>query len=275
MSTPVFSIITVCFNSGKTIARTIESVLCQEYIDYEYIIIDGGSTDSTLAVIESYEEAFDGRLRFISEKDSGIYNAMNKGIDMACGEYVALLNSDDWYETNTLEVVSRHTSHKHDVIYGLSKYWNDGIPQMILARYPEIKTLSVPPHPTSFIRNDVYRTHGHYDESYKSAADLDFFLRLCSRNVSFFLIESTLANFSQGGMSYTQTGQIETLIIKKLYGIISSQQCEHEISALTHPGFPYKLLRKTRKLFRHFSFTREGRWALTTATRDRPDSLAS
>ena len=96
------SIITVCYNSEKTIERTIKSVLNQTYQDYEYIIVDGASTDKTLDIIKRYEPEFEGKMRWISEQDNGIYYAMNKGIGMAKGKLIGMINSDDYYEINAL-----------------------------------------------------------------------------------------------------------------------------------------------------------------------------
>ena len=99
---PAFSIITVCLNSEKTVERTINSVLNQTFNDVEYIIIDGGSTDNTLNIIESYEEQI---TTIISEPDKGLYYAMNKGLALAKGRLIGIINSDDWYEPNTLDLV--------------------------------------------------------------------------------------------------------------------------------------------------------------------------
>ena len=103
---PLFSIITVCYNSQKTIERTIKSVLHQDFQDYEYIIIDGSSTDGTVEIIKKYEPLFCGRMRWISEPDTGIYDAFNKGIRCSKGKLTWLVNSDDYIEKNALSVIS-------------------------------------------------------------------------------------------------------------------------------------------------------------------------
>ena len=95
-----FSIITICYNSERTIERTIKSVLAQTFRDYEYIIVDGGSNDSTLDIVRRYEPLFEGRLNWKSEPDKGIYNAMNKGIERSRGNIIGIVNSDDWLERN-------------------------------------------------------------------------------------------------------------------------------------------------------------------------------
>ena len=112
------SIITVTFNSEKTLRYTIESVLNQNYDDIEYLIIDGGSTDSTLDIIKCYEPKFEGKLHYISEPDKGIYDAMNKGILMATGNVVGFLNSDDLFIDKKVaeDIVSAFDTNK-DAIY--------------------------------------------------------------------------------------------------------------------------------------------------------------
>ena len=103
---PLISIITVCFNSSKTIRQTIESVLNQTYTNIEYILVDGKSTDNTVAIIEEYAPQFTAKgivYRWVSEPDAGIYDAMNKGIKLATGEWIGIINSDDWYELDACE----------------------------------------------------------------------------------------------------------------------------------------------------------------------------
>ncbi len=99
-----FSVITVSYNSENTIEKTIKSIIAQKYPDIEYIIIDGGSTDNTVNIIKKYEQQI---TRWISESDQGIYDAMNKGINMASGDVISFLNSDDWYEEDIFQIVDR------------------------------------------------------------------------------------------------------------------------------------------------------------------------
>ena len=114
------TIITVCFNSEKTIRETLESVLDQDYCDYEHLIIDGASSDHTMAVINEYKEAYNGRLRVISEKDNGLYDAMNKGVAHASGEIIGFLNSDDKFaDQSALRIIMESFEKKDcDGIYG-------------------------------------------------------------------------------------------------------------------------------------------------------------
>lgn len=121
------SIITATYNSGRTVRDTLRSVLLQNYTDYEYLIVDGGSTDRTIDIVREYEPLFGGRMRWISEPDKGIYDAMNKGIGMATGDVVGFLNSDDFYTTNdTLLTMVRtfNENGKLDAVYGDIHYSN-------------------------------------------------------------------------------------------------------------------------------------------------------
>ena len=105
MNKPKFSIITICYNSSATIERSMKSVLAQTFTDYEYIIVDGGSKDSTLDIVKKYEPLFEGRMKWKSEPDKGIYDAMNKGIERSSGTIIGIVNSDDWLEADALETV--------------------------------------------------------------------------------------------------------------------------------------------------------------------------
>src|SRR5690242_18447201 len=127
------SIVTVCFNSAKTIADTIESVLNQDYKPHEYILVDGASTDRTVQIIKTYEDVFRERgisYLYISEPDRGIYDAMNKGIAMATGELIGIVNSDDWYEKDALNLISSRyestANRSKTVFYGIIRLWLDG-----------------------------------------------------------------------------------------------------------------------------------------------------
>ena len=125
------SIITATFNSGKTIVDTMVSVLRQTYTDFEYLVIDGGSSDDTIEKVKSYEPRFGDRLRWISEKDRGIYDAMNKGIKMATGDVVGILNSDDYYtDIDILQTVadSFENNNRLDALYGDIHFVRNGTP---------------------------------------------------------------------------------------------------------------------------------------------------
>lgn len=218
-----FSIITVCYNSERTISKTLESVLNQTYNDYEYIIIDGMSKDNTLEIIKKYEKKFEGKMRFISEKDNGIYDAMNKGISYAKGELIGMINSDDWYEPNALEIMAENYSRKkYEILYGMQREWQDEKEVVCWLKNHIFLEKHMITHPTCFVTKSIYEDFGMYDLQYKSSADYDFMLRMYKKDeVTFKPVYQVISNFALGGMSGRNIGRIETARIKYKYNIIS------------------------------------------------------
>lgn len=225
-----FSIITVCFNSEKTIKRTINSVLNQTFQDYEYIIIDGGSSDSTLSIIKDFVPKFNGKLKYISEKDNGIYDAMNKGVRLAQGSLIGILNSDDTYENNTLDIINKayNPSTKYQVLHGIERAVNSNEQELFLrmlnVRHINADTIR---HQSAFITQATYNDLGLYDTNFKYAADYELFLRL-SRNedVKFVPVYDIVDNFSCSGVSainQVYECEKEALVIKRKYGLLSSK----------------------------------------------------
>lgn len=181
------TIITATYNSGATLRDTIESVLSQTYLDYEHIIVDGKSKDATLDIIREYEPCYQGKLRWISEPDKGIYDAMNKGIRMATGDVVGLLNSDDFYTSNdVLEHVARALSDPNvDAIYGDIHYVNDDDLTHCVRYYSSrvfcrglMRLGFMPAHPSFYCRRTIYEKYGTFDTSLRVAADFENLLRL-------------------------------------------------------------------------------------------------
>jgi len=198
---PLFTIITVCYNSVQTIAQTIESVLNQSINDLEYLIIDGGSTDGTIELVKEYEPRFSGRLTFISEKDKGIFDAMNKGLKMAKGKLIGIINSDDWYDRSTLQLVEEqyNIQKKEGVYYGLlMNYIGDRL-YYAAGYHHNFLHENIVSHPTCFISNSIYRQYGNFDLQYRLAADYDLILRFHQNKVPFFFIPHVLAHFRLGG----------------------------------------------------------------------------
>lgn len=209
-----FTIITICYNSEKTIERTIKSVLAQSFPDFEYIIVDGASKDSTLDVIKKYEPLFGGRMKWRSEPDTGIYNAMNKGIRMASGEIVGIVNSDDWLESDALEIVNacyNENGQAIDSIYcGWIKFhYHNGIVQVmrtnhkLLEKYAKKYEIGGIRHPATFVPKMVYKSCGLFDESIKIKADTDLLLRFYYAGIRFIYPNKILSNMSDGGVSNT------------------------------------------------------------------------
>jgi glycosyltransferase involved in cell wall biosynthesis len=215
---PLVSIITVCLNSQRTIQRTIESVLNQTYQNIEYLIIDGCSTDGTLDIINKY---IDKISYFKSEPDYGIYDAMNKGISFANGELIGMINSDDWYENDTVENVINCYSEVHNevVLYGLMKLFKNGKLWMIKSNCHLFLNEGMINHPTCFVSKSIYKNYGFFDLKYKYSSDYDFMLRLIRRDVKFVQIEKILANMDQYGISFDNLDALkETYSILYKYG---------------------------------------------------------
>ena len=185
---PLFSLIKVCYNSEKTIARTIESILKQDFTDYEYIIVDGGSKDRTLDIVYEYEPLFDGKMKVKSERDKGIYDAFNKGIHRAIGTYVWLVNSDDFIEAQSLLLLSELIkTFPEDNLPIISSSMN------LIDTEKGIKQVQIPseelckkayknfwmgiPHPAVLIPLSIYNQVGDYDIRFLIMADIDWFRR--------------------------------------------------------------------------------------------------
>lgn len=181
------SVITVTWNSGATLRDTLESVLRQTYPDIEHIIVDGGSTDNTMALIKEYEPRYNGRLRYICEPDKGIYDAMNKGIRMATGNVVGMLNSDDFYTSDDVlaTVAATLKNDSLDAVYGDIHFVNDDDLKKCVRYYSSrpfrrwwMRFGFMPAHPSFYCRREVYMKYGTFDISYKVAADFECLLRL-------------------------------------------------------------------------------------------------
>lgn len=221
----LISVITVCYNSEKTIERTLKSMLNQTYSNYEYLIIDGKSTDNTLEILHKYESLFEGRMKIYSEPDKGIYDAMNKGIKMATGQLIGLLNSDDYYEIDALEIMVeefKKIENPHAVLYGFQRNFEGEKEVKTFLYHHDYLKYQMITHPTCFVTPEVYRDMGLFDLNYRSSADYEFMLRIYDTGkVYFHPIYKVISNFQQGGMSSSQTGYRETLGLQFQYGTIS------------------------------------------------------
>lgn len=205
------SIVTVSYNSAATIRDTFDSLLAQICKDYEYIVVDGLSTDGTVDIIKEYEPKFNGRMRWISEKDSGLYDAMNKGIKMASGDVVGILNSDDFFTDNeTLDTIKHaFEQNQPDAIYADVCYVKkDNIE--IVDRYYSSKNFKrskmriglIPAHPTFYAKRELFDRFGYYRTDYKIAADFDLLLRfIFVNNIKTYYIEKNLVTMRSGGVS--------------------------------------------------------------------------
>ncbi len=225
------SIITVCYNSEKTIAQTIGSVLDQTYHDIEYIIVDGNSTDNTMKIVEAYREKFAGRLKVVSEPDRGIYDAMNKGIRMASGELIGILNSDDYYEKNAVEImVNAMTEDRYQILYGEMRTWRNGKEESVgLLTHTFLRDRMIY-HPACFVTRAVYRDLGGFDLRYPSVADYDFMLCMAEkREVKFYPVYHVITNFTAGGMCATETAYLDLLKMQRNWNLISAWEYNKQI----------------------------------------------
>ncbi|MEI7810708.1 MAG: glycosyltransferase family 2 protein [bacterium] len=202
------SIITPSYNSSKTISDTIESVISQNYSDLEYIIIDGASTDNTKDVVAKYQDKIN--IKFVSEPDKGIYDAMNKGIGLATGEVIGIINSDDYYiDGDVLKKVSNVFKDSNiDACYGDLVYIKDIKDKIIrhwkAGEYKEWKLNYgwIPPHPTLFVRKSIYEKFGLFRLNLTMAADYEFMLRIFKKGkVKSKYIPKVLVTMRLGGVS--------------------------------------------------------------------------
>ncbi|MCM1103021.1 MAG: glycosyltransferase [Clostridium sp.] len=221
---PLVTIITVCYHSEKTIKKTMESVLRQTYPNIEYVVIDGNSQDRTVDMIREYQECFKGRMKFVSESDQGIYDAMNKGIRLAAGELIGILNSDDDYEENAVEeIVKAWDRQGMQILYGLMRTRKEGKEYSVSLLSHQFLQEHMIWHPACFVTKDVYQRIGLFDTRYRSVADYDFMLRARdSGNVRFVPVYAVIANYSGGGMSTSSKGYLEGLRYRRDRGLLSN-----------------------------------------------------
>lgn len=201
------TIITATYNSEKTIRDTLESIASQDYPNIEHIIIDGYSTDNTLSIVSKFPHVS----RIVSEKDQGIYDAMNKGIGLASGEIVGLLNSDDFYVSYNVvsNVVGRMQKEKTSSLYGDLVYvqpnqTNKILRTWIAGKFSPKKFMFgwMPPHPTFFVRKEIYDQLGTFNIKLKSAADYELMLRfLFKEKISVSYLPRVMVKMRAGGLS--------------------------------------------------------------------------
>ncbi len=226
MSGLLVTVLTPCFNSGQTIEKTLECIENQTYKNIEYIIVDGGSTDNTLKLIERHRSRLPERTTVISERDNGIYDAMNKGIRRAKGHLIGIVNSDDYYERDTVEqVVDHYGNHRYEILYGMQRTYLDGREKAVVIYHHDFLPQQMITHPTCFVTKATYEQFGGFDTQYRSAADYDLMLRYFkSGEVVFTPIYRVLSNFQLGGMSSSQTGVRENALVRSRHGYLSKRK---------------------------------------------------
>lgn len=209
-----FSIITVCYNSEKTIRDTIESLFFQSYSDIEFILVDGMSTDNTMKIVNEYKEKFNV---IISEKDSGMYDALNKGILAASGDIIGILNSDDTFANkNIIEILANEfiLNPYVDALIGDVAFIKDNK----IIRYFSAKNWNVkyfkfgmmPPHPTFYCKRELFLKYGYYNKIFRIAGDFELLLRFLFINrINFKYIPLQMVEMKLGGLS---TSGIKSLL---------------------------------------------------------------
>lgn len=210
---PFFSIATPCWNSVATIERTIKSVLDQDFKDYEYIIVDGGSTDGTLEIIKKYEPLFEGRMKWRSEPDKGLYDAFNKGVERSIGIYCWNVNSDDYLAENVLtqiyDFVQRSQFLKLPILSFALNYFDEQTGKIIRKEFKDEeqsaqcvrKGLIGVVHPATLVPKLVYDMHGAFDSHYKIMGDCDWFFRMIKKGERFVFENIIVTNMSNMGVS--------------------------------------------------------------------------
>lgn len=202
------SLITVTFNSESTLRDTLQSVLTQSYSNIEYIIVDGASKDGTVDIIKEYEPQFNGRMRWISEPDKGLYDAMNKGFRMATGDVIGIINSDDLLaEPDAVEKVMRCFDENPDVdaVYANLYYVAQNDTSKIVRHWISGKQRPFrygwhPAHPTFYVKRKVYQQYGLFDLEFKFAADFELMLRLIEKeHIKLFYLPEPLVRMRLGG----------------------------------------------------------------------------
>lgn len=236
-----FSLITVSYNSSQTIADTIESVLSQTYHDIEYIIVDGNSKDNTIEIVKSYEPLFSGRLRWISEPDNGLYDAMNKGVRMVTGDVVGIINSDDLFCDS--EAISKVVSvFKNDNVlegvyadlyYVAQDDTNKVIRRWVTGSQKPFSSGWHPAHPTLYLKNDVYKKYGFFDLNFRLAADFEIMLRfLDNYKIKISYLPESFVKMRLGGET---NKSIQNIYNQNIECLKSFEQNKIKVNKLLYP----------------------------------------
>lgn len=202
------SIITVVYNNQKTIAHAIQSVLNQDYTPIEYIVVDGASTDKTLRIVQDYQDKIS---QVISEPDRGIYDAMNKGLKLANGDIIGILNSDDFYNNKQIisQVVDEFKHKNVDLVFGDVAYVKPHNLEKIIRYYSSAKFHPskfewgwMPAHPSCFLKREIYEKYGYFKTDYKIGADYELLVRFIGKNkISYSYIPQLFVKMRTGGVS--------------------------------------------------------------------------
>jgi len=266
---PLFSIITVVYNGEKTIEETIKSILAQTYKNIEYIIIDGASTDGTVEIIKKYQNEIS---YWVSEKDGGIYDAMNKGLIASNGEIIGIVNADDTLYPHTLKEVQELMRMKHlDYTYGSIHLMNEKsviFGETVPMKHEDIsirKYIDMPfPHPSLFVKKDVYTQVGLFNTQFKLSADYDFVLRLLAVDYKGLALSNHTGKFRSGGNSGGIATFLETKDVLISHGVSKFSVYKNMYVSIVKvfilkffPGFALEFRKKFRKKSRHKIYSAE------------------
>ncbi len=247
------SIVTATYNSEKTIRDTIDSVLRQSFTDYEYIIVDGLSKDNTLGIVREYVPRFDGRMRYISETDKGIYDAMNKGFQMAKGDVLALINSDDFLcEDHAFEKIAKafmenpETDGVYADLYYVSQNNTDNIVRKwVTGAQKSFAKGWLPAHPTFYVKRECYEKYGYFNLDYKLAADFELMLRFVERHhIKLTYLPESLVKMRLGGAT---SKNIQNIIKQDKECVRAFKENKIPVSCLY---LLYRFLPKIKQYFR-------------------------
>ena len=244
------SIITSTFNNASTIEDCLESIFSQTFLNIDILIIDGDSSDDTLLKIKKISNKFNN-IRVFSEKDKGIYDALNKGVDLAKGDIIGFVHSDDFLASSEIisEIIKKISSENFDGVYGNLDYVKKNNTNKIVRKwkscefdYNLLKKGWMPPHPTFFIKKSVFKKHGLFNLNYSISADYDFMLRILSdKSLKFGYIPKVITKMRVGGESNRSLKNI-ILKIKEDYIIIKRNNIGNFLT----------LIRKNTSKFKQF-----------------------
>lgn len=226
-----FSLITINYNNVSGLKKTIKSVFAQNYFskdEFEYIIIDGGSKDGSVELIKKYAAEPDSKIfKWVSEKDSGIYNAMNKGIRLSSGSIIGLLNSGDEALPEAYKnILELHKKNPEAILYGGMNMMQNGRFVKVYSFGADALPKQMIAHPASFVPKAVYEKYGFYDESFRSSGDWDLFVKFFKSGIKFIYTNEIYVNFDCSGISNSNEKLVvreDKRIIKK-YGLKTRKQ---------------------------------------------------
>ena len=250
-----FTTIVVSLNAFNLISGTLDSILEQDCDDYEVVLVDGASTDGTLEIIRQYETKFQGKLRWISEPDRGIYDAMNKGIAMSKGNFVNFLNCGDTYEPQAFAHIREAIRLKPEtqVAYGISRYFDDtGEVRLIRECHTRFRERNIC-HQSIWYHRDLFEKFGVYDLQYRFLADYDFNIRLYQNGAVFNPVDAIVVNYSLTGISSCNTneeeGQKEAMSIFYSHNLVDKAHYDWFMGSFGRRRFLNKLRDLARKFY--------------------------